>query len=193
MVLQDKKAIIFDLDGTLVTSTLAFSTIKEQIECPPDEDLLLFIAGLSAPFQKQAAEVVWQHEWLDAQTSEVLPGVKNFIDDANSKGLKMGVVTRNSRLCAEEKIRRSGLDIGPIIAREDAPPKPHPSGLLYLSEQWQIAPSDIAMIGDYHYDLTAAKRAGMSAGLYDPESNSPFADQADFRFGCYHELRQLCL
>lgn len=34
------KGVIFDLDGTLVSSELNFSLIKAQVGCPADQDLL---------------------------------------------------------------------------------------------------------------------------------------------------------
>ena len=66
--------VIFDLDGTLVSSELDFSLIKAQIGCPCEQDLLGFIAQLpSAYMREEAMNIVHQHELLDAQHATIYP------------------------------------------------------------------------------------------------------------------------
>ncbi|MFT6928369.1 MAG: phosphoglycolate phosphatase-like HAD superfamily hydrolase, partial [Psychromonas sp.] len=57
------KGFIFDLDGTLVTSSLDFLAIKAEIGCPVDIDALVYIAQLPTQQQRQETmEIIHFHE-----------------------------------------------------------------------------------------------------------------------------------
>ena len=47
------KGVIFDLDGTLVSSELNFSLIKAQVGCPAEQDLLDYIEQLPSPYMRE--------------------------------------------------------------------------------------------------------------------------------------------
>jgi FMN phosphatase YigB (HAD superfamily) len=50
--------------------------------------------------------------------------------------------------------------------------KPDPRAFYLISDAWQIAPSDIAMVGDSpQYDILGAHRAGMHAILIDHDED----------------------
>ena len=107
--------VIFDLDGTLVSSELDFSLIKAQVGCPLEKDLLAFIAALPSPYMREEAmNIVHQHELLDAQHSHLLPGVasavtalkENNIPDNNSPTLKVSNNTTSKRPNIDNLIKR---------------------------------------------------------------------------------------
>ncbi|NRQ01570.1 HAD family hydrolase [Marinobacterium sp. xm-d-530] len=56
------RGIVFDLDGTLVTSTLDFNQIRLDIGCPADVDVLSFVETLSLPERADAEAIIHQHE-----------------------------------------------------------------------------------------------------------------------------------
>ncbi len=58
--------------------------------------------------------------------------------------------------------------------------KPDPEGLLKLIEKFQVAPENVALVGDSAVDVEAGKRAGVltvgvSYGFCDPYSNADYA------------------
>lgn len=166
------KGIIFDLDDTLVKTSLNFAAIKRDIGCPAHADILTFIDTLACPLeQKKAHKTVLSHELHDAQTSTWLPGAKCFVQKAKDKALPVAIVTRNCREATAIKIRKNSINIEHVITREDAPAKPDPTALLSIANEWQIDTADIAYLGDYIYDIQAAHNAEMQAWLYKYHSN----------------------
>ncbi|TMN96628.1 HAD-IA family hydrolase [Pseudoalteromonas sp. S558] len=181
--------VIFDLDGTLVSSELDFSLIKAQISCPCEQDLLDFIAQLpSAYMREEAMNIVHQHELLDAQHATILPGVSEAIAQLDAKKIPMAIVTRNFDKAAAIKLQNNPLPISTVLTRSDAPAKPDPSALNAIATLWDISPANILYVGDYLYDIQAAHNANMRACLYAPDVTPAYADQADYILHHFYEL-----
>lgn len=182
--LQPIKAILFDLDGTLVHSSLDFKQIRQDIACPESEDVLKYIASLSIGERDLAEKIIVQHELNDARNSKIIPGVEELLNRLAEHGLKTGIITRNSAEATQIKMQRCGLNIEVVLTREDAPAKPDPSGLLHFTHMWGFKPNECVYVGDYLYDLEAANNAAMHACLYlneDLPNQEPYyAKKADF-------------
>lgn len=162
------KAIIFDLDDTLVKTSLDFTRLKADVGCTESDDILSFIANIDCPLEKvRANQIVLDHELEDAQTSVWLPGALSFIQQAKTHGLPLAIVTRNCHQATQMKIANNKIPINMVLTRDDAPAKPDPAGLLSIAKKWNIAPANIAYIGDYIYDIQAAHNANMQAWLYE--------------------------
>jgi HAD superfamily hydrolase (TIGR01509 family) len=182
------KGIIFDLDGTLLTSSLNFMDIRQQIKCPPQQDILGYITGLSKEQQRIAERIVIEHEIKDALSAKWIPGAQQAMVLLQNCNIPMAIVTRNSKEATWLKIKNNNLKIDLVITREDAPPKPDPSALLNIATQWQIPVKNLVYIGDYLYDVQAANNAGMLAGLYAPEGEPDYAHLADWVFCHFEQL-----
>ena len=181
--------VIFDLDGTLVSSELDFSLIKAQIGCPDNEDLLDFIAELPSPYMREEAmNIVHQHELLDAQHATLLPGVNEAIALLNERNIPMAIVTRNFDKAAALKLKNNPLPISTVLTRSDAPAKPDPSALNAIATLWNISADNLLYVGDYLYDIQAAHNANMRACLYAPNETPPYADQADYVLHDFYDL-----
>ena len=181
--------VIFDLDGTLVSSELDFSLIKAQIGCPDNEDLLDFIAELPSPYMREEAmNIVHQHELLDAQHATLLPGVSEAIALLNERNIPMAIVTRNFDKAAALKLKNNPLPISTVLTRSDAPAKPDPSALNAIATLWNISADNLLYVGDYLYDIQAAHNANMRACLYAPNETPPYADQADYVLHDFYDL-----
>ena len=91
------QGVIFDLDGTLVSSELDFSLIKAQIGCPCEQDLLDYIAQLPSPYMREEAmNIVHQHELQDAQFATILPGVTEAVNALKVKNIPMAKLCKHS-------------------------------------------------------------------------------------------------
>lgn len=177
------KAILFDLDGTLVHSTLDFKQIRKDIACPEGEDVLSFLEMLSIEERLNAEEIIRQHELEDAHAVEVIQGASCLLERLVGYGLKTAIVTRNSHTATQIKLQKSGLKVQKTLTREDAPAKPSPEALLHFCQLWNLTPQDCVYVGDYLYDLQAANNAKMHACLYVDKRDSElpyYANLADF-------------
>lgn len=186
--LTEIKGFIFDLDGTLLTSTLNFNLIREALGCPRDSDILSFIATLTQQQQVSANQLVCEHEIRDAQSASWIEGAQQLVELLMDKQLPLAIVTRNCRAAAELKMRRNRLNIASLLTREDTPPKPDPSALLTIAKQWQLAPNELAYVGDYLFDVQAANRSGMMSCLYAAQHAPDYAHQADWVFNRFSQF-----
>ncbi|MBQ4833657.1 HAD family hydrolase [Pseudoalteromonas sp. MMG010] len=183
------KGVIFDLDGTLVSSELDFALIKAQVGCPKDKDLLAYIDSLPSPYMREEAiNIVHQHELLDAQSATLLPGVAQAISTLHNNNIPMAIVTRNFEKAATLKLKNNPLPIDIVLTREDGPAKPDPTALKSIASLWNIHSDNIIYVGDYLYDIQAAHNANMRACLYVPGQAPTFASEADYVIHNMHEL-----
>jgi len=164
--LTNIKGVIFDLDGTLVESSLDFKKMRADIGCPPQEDILTFIDNIDCPDQKAKAEAtVLQQEMDDAYDAKMLPIGETMLKQVRDANLPVGLVTRNCKQATEIKLSNNHISMDVVLTREDAPAKPDPTALLQIAEMWSIAPENLIYVGDYIYDQQAADNAGMRCQL----------------------------
>ncbi|MGX9460040.1 HAD family hydrolase [Shewanella sp. A14] len=183
------KGIIFDLDGTLVESSLDFDLIRQQIGCPDGIDLLKYVDNLSCQTtQASANHVILEHEYQDAINAKPIKGMTELIDAIEAARLPTAIVTRNSLTASTIKIQQNNIAIDQVLTREDYPAKPAPDALLAIATQWQIAPQNIIYVGDYLYDIQAANNAGMIACLITHGIENSYQHLADI---VIDELSQL--
>lgn len=179
------QAILFDLDGTLVHSTLNFAQIRRDIGCPEGQDVLGFVEALPETEKHLAERIIQEHELTDAYATRVVDGALELLARLHLAGIKTAIVTRNSLQATQIKLETCGIKVAHVLTREDAPPKPDPQALLLLSQLWDMAPQTCVYVGDYLYDLQAANNAGMHACLYHRTGSGEtvlpgFAHLADF-------------
>lgn len=169
MFKQNIFAVVFDLDNTLVSSSLNFKEIKAVINCPEKEDILNFINSLSTDTsteqKRQAQQVVNDYEMADAIAAKKMPGTDDLLQLLKRLNIPCAIVTRNNKAAARLKTSNNGIDIPLLITREHFPAKPAPDALIYLANYWQIKPENILFVGDYLYDIQMAINANTQSCL----------------------------
>ena len=183
------KGIIFDLDGTLVESSLDFDLIRQQIGCPNGIDLLKYVDELSCKAtQANANKIILEHEYQDAMSAKPIKGMTELISAIEAAKLPTAIVTRNSLAASAMKVTQNNIAIDHVLTREHFPAKPAPDALLAIATQWQINPQHIIYVGDYLYDIQAANNAGMIACLINHGIERDYQHLADI---VIEELSQL--
>ena len=184
-------AVIFDLDETLLTANIDFNAIRKAIGCDKGKDILAHLDTMTDEEQrKKAQDYIRQHELQDAHNAEWIPGAKTMVAKLQEANFPVAIVTRNSSEATQIKLTKNNVNINRVITREHAPPKPDPTALLQLADEWRIAPENIAYVGDYIYDVLAANNANMHACLYLRRGMADYAKKADFTFAHYTELQE---
>ena len=172
--------MIFDLDGTLVDSGLDFDAIRRDMGLSPGLPILESLDRIPAGSEKdQMLAVLHQHELSGASRATLYDGVHEFLEWLDLRGISRAVLTRNSRESTQIVLDRLGLRFEMALTREDAPPKPDPTGLLTICDAWQMQPAHVLFCGDYVFDLEAGLRAGMGTMLFAQRELPEFARQAN--------------
>ncbi|HEX5270715.1 MAG TPA: HAD family hydrolase [Gemmataceae bacterium] len=182
------RGVVFDLDGTLVVQELDFEAMRREIGLPTGTPLLEALERMGGPARAAAEDVLRRHELAAAETARLTPGVAAFLDHLAARGIRRAVLSRNMRVAVEKVLRRCGVSVDLVLAREDAPYKPSPEGLWRICAAWGLAPAEVLMVGDYLYDLQAGRGAGTRTALVTHGRDLPFAALADVAFASFEDL-----
>ena len=192
-MLENKKGILFDLDGTLVDSMWMWETIDIEYlarfgqEYTPD--LQKAIDGMSiheiAVYMKKRYQIPDSIEKMIDDWNEMAreiyrervplkPGAFALLQEAHNRGLRIGIGTSNSRELTMEVLSTHGVlpyfDCI-LTSAEVKNGKPKPDIYLALAQQLGVDPSFCLVFEDIVPGILAAKAAGMEVcAVADPFS-----------------------
>ncbi len=193
------RAVIFDLDGTLVDSMWIWRHIDEAYLVGhgftlPD-DLQKQIEGMSttetanyfkARFNIQDDVETIKAEWIRmaqdyyAQHIPLKQGADVFLDTLRQWDVAMGMGTSNFRDLAELVLSRHGVMAHFSSLRtscEVDKGKPFPDVFLKVAEDLGISPEECLVFEDTHAGVLAAKAAGMSCIAVDDALSRPYLQE----------------
>lgn len=174
---------IFDLDGTLVHSEHDYAGLKARLGLPHDYAVLEGVA--TRPPDEQARLLLEVHAWEVAHLAGVRPidGAADLLDRLRCRGRSVAILTRNTRETALRALDGAGLrglvDARFVVGRHEAACKPAPDGVHALLRRWSALPRDACLVGDFRFDLMAARAAGVEAIWFDPGRTGTWAELAD--------------
>jgi pyrophosphatase PpaX len=175
-----RRALLFDLDGTLVdTITLLLESVRHAFKgrtgcVPTDEE---WISGIGTPLSSQLrpyaideADVAaleqsyrgYQRAHLDRLT-HAYSGVVDTLRELSERGHPMAVVTSKSNEMAIRTVAYVGLApyFAAVVGMESTTRhKPDPAPVLYALEQLHAPVADAVFVGDSPYDIVAGNAAG---------------------------------
>ncbi len=180
------KAILFDLDGTLINSLedLADSANealeKHGFKTHPTESYKKFVGNGVRNLIKNAAP-----DGIDDTTVEKLledyhtiynknyvnktkayEGIPEMLDKLKKAGIKMGVCSNKPHKPTNEIVEKLlGYEYFQVVfgEREGIPRKPDPTSLIEAAQRLGVAPEQTIYVGDSGGDMESANRAKMLA------------------------------
>jgi HAD superfamily hydrolase (TIGR01509 family) len=173
---------VFDLDGTLTLPVHDFAAIRLALDIPEGRDILSTLSLMPPAEAAQKHAWLLEHERGLSRRAEASPGALDLVHELRERGCHMAILTRNARELALITLRTIGLadqfEQDFVLGRDEAPPKPHPGGLMRLAKQWRVLPAELVMVGDYRFDLECARAAGARSVLVNAAEN-PWPELTD--------------
>ncbi len=182
-----QKAIIFDLDGTLLDTLedIAISAndalVHLGFEAQEVQKYRYFVGEgvvklfeniFAASPQSPAiiAEAVQRFETHYAkqfnQTTKLYEGISKMLTFLQKRGFKMAILSNKpdsfTKMCAIKYLRQWHFE-AVYGARDGVPRKPHPQGALDVAEVLHVKPQECYYLGDTMIDMQTASGAGMRA------------------------------
>lgn len=183
--LKDIKAIIFDLDGTLLNTlddiAESMNTALAEFGFPvhsPDAYKYMVGNGLrplverSLPPSKrtppiidhveQRLRIIYQQRW--DQKTHLYPGISELLDNLQEKQLSLNILSNKPHEYTEVVVKKFlgqwSFDV--ILGqKKDIPKKPAPNGALLIAQKLNLKPEQIVFLGDTEIDMETAQRASM--------------------------------
>ncbi len=213
-MLENKKAMIFDLDGTLVDSMWVWDQIdidylgRLGYEVPQDlqpaiegmgftEVAVYFKERFHIPDSIEEIKKTWQDMAMEQYCYKIplKPGVCDFLNYVKSQGMKTAVASSNDRKLIESALVCHGIreyfDCI-ITACEVKKGKPAPDVYLEAARRLQTDPSECLVFEDIVPGILAGKSAGMKVCAVEDDYSIPQREEkrktADYYIRSYDEI-----
>lgn len=180
-----RRAVLFDLDGTLVDSlkgihatvcavldarghdAIEVEALRGHIGAP-----LEAIFGSLVPSLDEVGRVDYANHYRDlywttgVPRTPLFPGIAALVGELAAAGAALAVVTTKRRDVAVRVLEACALiDRFPVVIGSDSTPhhKPHPAPAHAALDRLGISTADAAVVGDTVYDVEMARAAGCRA------------------------------
>ena len=182
-MLQNKRAVIFDLDGSLVDSMWIWRQIDIEylgrfgISLPDNlqqeiegksftETAEYFKKRFKLPCSIEEIKQTWNEMSYEKYIHDVplKPGVKKLLNYCMEHDIKLGIATSNSRHLVEALLQALHIEdyFASVMTACDAKKgKPAPDIYLLAAKQLGVAPEECLVFEDITAGIMAGKNAGM--------------------------------
>lgn len=183
--LLNVRAVLFDLDGTLVDSAPDLGSAADRMRLSrgmPSLPLELYRphAGSGAKgmlgvafgmspehdsYENLREEFYCQYEACLTEQTRAFSGVAELLEALLQRGLRWGVVTNKAQRFSTPLTQAMPLFItaSTIISGDTTPHiKPHPAPLLEAARRLNLLPIECVYVGDDARDILAGRAAGMA-------------------------------
>lgn len=209
------RAVVFDLDGTLIDSApdiwTAANAVLSEADLPPVtfeqsrtfigrgarvfvERMELAVTGSNEALRTAELHSRFLHHYERAhENTRIYPHVPEVLATLSAQGVRLGLCTNKPIVPTQAALRFLGwTDTFEAVVGGDtlAVAKPDPAPLMEVLARMDLTIPEIVYIGDSETDAETAERAGARFGLYTEgyRRTEPDAIFHQFRFSDYRDL-----
>ncbi len=183
--LENKRLIIFDLDGTLIKLAVDWPLLKRTLsrmvnEIYGEEHSFTSISRCLTHIRERQDEtllkkffkVIEEHEVRNIENSTPIKESLYFINHLEEfcvkDDVKLAIMSLNTRKTIKKALEILGLEnkFDMIVGREDVRHwKPEPDGLLKILKELKVDKSEAIFFGDMQKDMICGEKAGIESHL----------------------------
>ena len=199
---RELKAVIFDLDGTLVDTADEFVMVVQALRAEHGRAamdparirasvsngaralvaLALDIAEEEPVFEQKRQRLLDLYSGVLGSVARPYPGIEALTAALEQRGIAWGISTNKPRAYTEPLLQRLDMRPGPgsVVCPDDVTErKPHPESLYRNCSELGCGPHQAIYVGDHLRDIEAGRRAGMytiaaAYGYIEPDDD-PFS------------------
>ena len=169
------ECVIFDMDGTVVDVAYDWKRIKQELETQ-GQPILSYIQNLEEPERSKKWTILEKYEAEATAQATLKEGMESFLDMLRAKKVKTALVTNNSRKNVDYLLGKFRLKFDLVLSREAGLWKPSGAPFLFVLEKLNIEKKLCCVVGDSHFDVKAAKDAGIKKiFVLTEEKENPFS------------------
>jgi N-acetyl-D-muramate 6-phosphate phosphatase len=215
MMTRKIRAVMFDLDGTLLDTAPDFIAVVNQLLVEKERDelphetiracvsngsraLIMMAFAIEEthedfhPLRERLLELYLQHV---AVFTKLFPGIQDLLNKLAERNIPWGIATNKPAAYTVPLMEQLDIQPEPVVVLcpdhvKDA--KPHPESLFLAAETIGCTPEEIIYVGDHHRDIECGRRAGSitiaAAYGYIEDEISVEDWQADYRVDHAEEL-----
>jgi len=179
--LEGLRAVIFDMDGTLIDSDYDWPAIREQLGVRA-ASIIDELNGLPDPERESKWRQLEAIEQGATRAARLKTGVHELLAFLGRRDLPVGLVTNNTRENTSFLLDRFNLSFDVVLTRDSGLWKPSGAPISAAMDELAVPPEHCLAVGDSRYDIQAAREAGCGrvCVLYDGANRH--RDQADLAF-----------
>jgi len=181
--------VIFDLDNTVVHSTIDFASLRRDLIAlwrehnvadQSDAELerlsigeIIALGECSASsLVPEAWRIVLDYERAGMQNSTIEDDAREELAALRRQGLRLAVLTNNARQATSDALDRFDLKamFDLVLTRDDVAMKPDPAGVRHALAHFGDAALRAVVVGDSWMDGTAAQRADVPFIAFRPKA-----------------------
>jgi mannitol-1-/sugar-/sorbitol-6-phosphatase len=168
-------AVLFDMDGTLISSRAvvdrSWARLRDEFDIPAERFGVVhgvparaiierMLVDRSAQEREAALHRIVELEVTDTEGVEVLPGAVAALDLLGAAG-RCAIVTSSGRPLAAARLAVTGLDAPVVVTADDVEHgKPHPDPFIEGARALGVDPATCLVVEDAPPGIAAARAAG---------------------------------
>jgi HAD superfamily hydrolase (TIGR01549 family) len=184
------RGLILDMDGTLTVPHIDFQALRREMGIMVG-DIVDHLKSADEHERQRLEMILHRFEEDAAVNAELQAGARELLGALRARGIRVGLLTRNSRKSVATVVEKFGLAFDATLTREDAAHKPSPEPVLRLAQKWGLHPTEVLVVGDYIHDIRSGRSAGSKTVLLINDREPEWAAEADFTIRRLDELMKL--
>jgi HAD superfamily hydrolase (TIGR01509 family) len=175
------RAVIFDMDGTLVDSTYDWPEIRRSLGVT-GSSIIDDLNSLSQPDRSKKWAQLEEIEVRASDAASLHEGVHELFDLLSQHGLTTALVTNNSEHNTRRLLDRFELRFDVVLTRDSGLWKPSGAPISEAVTRLDISSEACLAVGDSHYDVLAAREASVGSVCVVHDGSRRHAGKVDLAF-----------